>query len=223
MSGTSYHNAASEMEAEGTAAPNFPLLKENDPALGKRVKEIRDHRQISIATLAHQTRLSEETISKIESGEVSPSIYTLQNLARVLQVPLVDFFEKEDLITPAIFTPHDQRTESICCKAVIQNLSGGYRNSTIEPFCITMPPDSTSGGRNLTHHGCEFVFVLTGKIKYYVNDIEYIMQTGDSLLFSAERPHRWENNQAEPSQILLILTSDQAMAEQRKGHFIHPE
>jgi transcriptional regulator with XRE-family HTH domain len=223
MNGLAHHEVAPVLETTDKGVSDLPLVKENDPALGKRVKELRDRKQLSMAALAHQTRLSEDTLMKIESGSDSPSIYTLQNLARALQVPLVDFFEKEDLITPAIFTPHDQRNETICCKAVIQNLSGGYRNSTIEPFCITMPPDSTSGGRNLTHHGCEFVFILTGKIKYYVNDIEYIMETGDSLLFSAERPHRWENNQAEPSQILLILTSDQALAEQRKGHFIHAD
>lgn len=200
-----------------------PISGMDSSALGFRLKELRDQRQLSAETLARQCKLSEDHLHQIEAGSLSPSIYTLQQLARVLQVPLVDFFAAEDLAAPAIFTPHDQRTEAICCQAVIQNLGGGYRNSKIEPFMITMPPDATSGGRNLSHHGCEFVFVLSGSILYFVNDIEYPMSAGDSLLFSADRPHRWANNSSESSQILLVLTSDVPSAEMRKGHFVQPE
>ena len=114
----------------------------------------------------------------IETGKTSPSVYTLQQLAKALNVPLVDFFMDSVTISPVVLIHHDQRPESICSQALIQNLGGGVKKSTIEPFIVSLPPNASSGGRNLFHRGYEFVYCLSGKVSYWIQDTDYTLTAG---------------------------------------------
>lgn len=57
----------------------------------KRIREFRMERRISQAELANRAKVSNITISKIESGDNdNPTITTLRNIALVLKITLVD-------------------------------------------------------------------------------------------------------------------------------------
>lgn len=190
--------------------------------LGIRIKELRNNKGLTLKTLAEHSKLNINTLSMIETGKTSPSVYTLQQLAKALNVPLVDFFKDSETNSPVVLIHHDQRPESICCQALIQNLGGGLKKSTIEPFIVSLPPNASSGGRNLIHRGYEFVYCLSGKVSYWIQDTEYSLTAGDSLLFSAEKTHRWENSIDGESQFVLVLTPDFEHMEQGSSHFQHP-
>ena len=57
----------------------------------------------------------------------------------------------------------------------------------------------------IIHTGFEFVYCLEGSIQYNVDQKEFSLQEGDSLVFEAHLPHCWENKSNTQSQILLIL------------------
>lgn len=190
--------------------------------LGVRIKELRNARGWTLKTLAEHSRLNINTLSMIETGKTSPSVYTLQQLAKALNVPLVDFFKDSETNSPVVLIHHDQRPESMCCQALIQNLGGGLKKSTIEPFIVSLPRNASSGGRNIIHRGYEFVYCLSGKISYWIQDIDYTLMAGDSLLFSAEKTHRWVNSNDGESQFILILTPQLEHMEQGSSHFQHP-
>jgi transcriptional regulator with XRE-family HTH domain len=190
--------------------------------LGVKIKELRNAKGWTLKALAEHSKLNINTLSMIETGKTSPSIYTLQQLAKALNVPLVDFFKDSENTSPVVLIHHDQRPESICCQALIQNLGGGLKKSTIEPFIISLPLNSSSGGRNIIHRGYEFVYCLSGKITYWIQDIDYTLTAGDSLLFSAEKTHRWANSNDGESQFILILTPQLEHMEQGSSHFQHP-
>lgn len=189
--------------------------------LGIRIKELRTDKGWTLKTLAEHSKLNINTLSMIETGKSSPSFYTLQQLAKALNVPMVEFFKVSENPSPVVFIHRNQRSESICCDAVIQNLGGSLRKSTIEPFVVSLPPNATSGGRNLIHRGYEFVYCLSGKVSYWIQEDEYTLEAGDSLLFSAEKTHRWGNSIDGESQFLLVLTPDLDHLEQASSHFQH--
>jgi len=60
--------------------------------LGKRIREIRKARNLTIAQLAEATNLSTNFIGSIERGIRSPAIDTLERIARVLRVKVEDLF-----------------------------------------------------------------------------------------------------------------------------------
>ena len=194
-----------------------------DESLGKKIREIRGVRGWTLKQMAMMSGLNINTLSLIEKGKTSPSIYTLQRLAAAMEVPIKEFFEPIEPSIPVIFTSHDQRPQASTEKALIHNLGKGLPSSTLEPFVVKMEKFSTSGGRTLLHSGYEFVYCLTGKIMYYVQEVEYILHPGDSLLFSAQLGHHWENINDGESELLLVMTPACGFIEQQKKHFYNFE
>jgi len=191
-----------------------------DKILGNKIREMRNLKGWTLKQMSEISDLNINTLSLVEKGKTSPSIYTLQRLATALDVSLKDFFEPAQPINPVIFTACDKRPQASSEKALINNLGKGLTSSTLEPFILTMEKYATSGGRTLIHSGFEFVYCLSGKVLYYVQEVEYTLNPGDSLLFSAQLGHRWENiNEDGESQILLVLTPACGHVEQSKKHF----
>jgi transcriptional regulator with XRE-family HTH domain len=190
-----------------------------DEVLGVKIREIRNKREWTLKTLEEKSKVNINTLCMIENGKTSPSVYTLQRLARAFDVSIVDFFETVEISKPIIFTAHDHRPQADCCQALIHNLGKGLNNCPLEPFIVTMEKNANSGGRTLIHSGFEFVYCLSGKIIYFIQDIDYPMTAGDSILFSAFLGHRWENNNDGESQLLLVLTPTGHHQEQAPSHF----
>lgn len=197
-------------------------INENgDEDLGKKIREIRGLKGWTLKQLSEMSSLNINTLSLIENGKNSPSISTLQRLATSMDVPNKEFFEPADPITPVIFTKLQERPQAISEKSIINNLGKGLSSSTLEPFVLTMQKHATSGGRALLHSGYEFVYCLSGKILYYIREEEYELTPGDSVLFSAQLSHHWENIYDGESQLLLVMTPACGFIEQSKKHFFN--
>lgn len=62
---------------------------------GKKIKELRIKKGMTQEELADMTELSARTIQRIEKGEVDPRSYTLQMIAKALEVDYSLFLENE--------------------------------------------------------------------------------------------------------------------------------
>jgi len=68
-------------------------MKTTRTLLGSRIKELRRLRGITQEQLAEKVDLATRYISLIEVGRSSPSLETIENIARALQVEIRDLFE----------------------------------------------------------------------------------------------------------------------------------
>jgi len=195
------------------------LSNAEEEQLGERIRAIRTRKGFTQKQMADKSKLNINTLSMVEKGKTSPSIGTLQRLARALDVSIAEFFDSSESSTKIVFTPQHSRPESTCCHALIQNLAKGINNSTIEPFVISMEKDAGSGGRSLVHSGFEFAYCLSGEILYLIEEMEYPMSAGDSIVFPAQLPHRWENTYNGESQMIIVFTPVSQNPEQSKTHF----
>ena len=64
---------------------------------GKKIKELRIKKGMTQEELAEMTELSARTIQRIENGEVDPRSYTLQMIAKALEVDYSLFVEVESI------------------------------------------------------------------------------------------------------------------------------
>jgi transcriptional regulator with XRE-family HTH domain len=62
---------------------------------GKLIKELRIKKGLTQEELADKTEVSARTIQRIENGEVDPRVYTLQMIARALEVDYNLFVENQ--------------------------------------------------------------------------------------------------------------------------------
>ncbi|MEP4803064.1 MAG: helix-turn-helix transcriptional regulator, partial [Hyphomicrobiales bacterium] len=80
-------------------------------AIGREVRAFRKQQEITVAELAQLTGLSIGMLSKIENGNTSPSLTTLQSLADALSVPLTSFFRQFEERREAVHTKAGEGVE----------------------------------------------------------------------------------------------------------------
>ena len=172
--------------------------------VGRCIRELRTQKGLSLRALAELSGLSTNAISLIERGDNSPTVSSLHNLATALAVPITAFF-KQQLDGQVIHLKKNRRPTSETAGVRMENLGSGLPNQQIEPFLMTIEPGGSSTSGQITHSGEEMVYVLIGALICRINEDEYHLEEGDSLLFLATQPHVYRNQTGKPAEVLIIF------------------
>ena len=172
--------------------------------VGKRIREIRTGQGLSLRALAELSGLSTNAISLIERGDNSPTVSSLHNLATALNVPITAFFEQQP-DGHVIHLKSNRRPASETSGVRMENLGSGLPNQQIEPFLLSIGPGSSSTRNQITHSGEEFIYMMRGSLTCRINEQDYPLEEGDSLLFLASQPHVYRNHTTRMAQMLIIF------------------
>ena len=182
--------------------------------VGQRIRELRTGQGLSLRALAALSNLSTNAISLIERGDNSPTVSSLHSLATALAVPITAFFEQQ-VDGLVIHLKNNSRPASETAGVRMESLGNGLPNQQLEPFLMTIEPGGSSTSSQITHSGEELVYVLGGSLICRINEEEYRLEKGDSLLFLASQPHIYRNQTKKPAQIVIIF---QPMVGQLMAH-----
>ncbi len=191
--------------------------------VGQRLRELRNERKLSIRALAERSGLNVNTFSLIENNKTSPSVSTLQQIAAALEVPITAFFETEAPKNSIAHIMARNRPRMAFAHGTLEDLGAGLTSRAVEPFVVTLEPHASSGDNPIVHTGFEFVFCLQGRMTYRVEDQYYVLEPGDSLLFESYLPHRWQNDEAQPAQAILVLYPTDSRDHPTERHFTAKE
>ena len=180
-------------------------LPEEDINVGQRLQELRIMQGLSQRALADLSGLNFNTLSLIENQKTSPNVSTLQQLAKALDVPITAFFESISEYRPIVFQKSGERHLTPFPQGHIEDLGGGLALGEATPLLMTLNPDEDSDPQPITHSGQEFVYCLEGSLVYWVEDQEFLLEPGDSLMFESHLPHRWENPTDVPAQAIIVI------------------
>jgi transcriptional regulator with XRE-family HTH domain len=202
---------------------NDPMM-EKGFTLGKRVRYLRKKRGYSLRALAELSGLAINTLSMIENEKSSPSVSTLQQLARQLEVPITAFFETDIQEKEVVYVNHTHRPSLQVQANFLEYLGKELVGNVIQPFVVTLEAGAASGPSRIVHTGYEFVYCLSGKVLYTIDEQIYLLESGDSLTFASHLPHHWENLAIAASQIILVMVPfDQREKPAEKHFFTKPK
>jgi transcriptional regulator with XRE-family HTH domain len=187
--------------------------------VGGRLRALREARHWSLRELAEKSRLALNTISLIENAKTSPSVGTLQQLALALQVPITAFFETDTPKKSIVHMTAAHRPRVAFAHGMLEDLGAGLAHRAVEPFVVTLEPNMGSGPHAIVHTGYEFVYCLSGRVTYTIEEATYALEPGDSLLFESRLPHCWRNEGAEPAQAVLVLYPSDVHDHPTEQHF----
>jgi transcriptional regulator with XRE-family HTH domain len=188
--------------------------------VGRALRALCVKRGLSIRALAEKSGLAVNTLSLIQNDKSSPSVSTLQQLASALEVPITAFFENGSPKSRVAYIKASQRLGAAFAHGTLEDLGGGLPDRTVEPFVVTMKPNANSGVHPIVHTGHEFVFCLEGQIVYTIEDCDYLLEPGDSLLFESHLPHRWQNVEVVPARAILVLCPLDSRDNPTQRHFL---
>lgn len=193
----------------GSNAPSSSGRRTVEEAVGTRVRALRKRLDMTVAELAGQAGLSAGMLSKIENGTISPSLSTLGALAKALNVSIASLFAESDERRDCSFVKAGQglRIERRGTKAghrydlLGHSLAGEIG---VEPFLITLKRDAQPY-TSFRHAGVEFIYMLSGTVRYRHADRTYLLEPGDALFFDAAARHGPEELIAAPMEYLSII------------------
>ncbi|AOG08780.1 helix-turn-helix domain-containing protein [Agrobacterium sp. RAC06] len=192
-----------------------PRANNLEMAIGHEVRTYRKKLGITVADLAAATGMSVGMLSKIENGNISPSLTTLQALSKALGMPITAFFRGFEEPKSASFVKAGEgvNLERRGTRAGHHySLLGHIENNTsgvvVEPYLITLNAESDVFP-TFQHEGMEFLYMLEGEVVYRHGDSLYRMQAGDSLFFDADAPHGPEELVSLPARYLSIISYPQ--------------
>ncbi len=164
-----------------------------EASIGLQLKSIRTALGMTMTDLSKAASVSVGMLSKIENGQISPSLSTLQSLAESLNIPISSFFQKFEVAREASLVKAGEglviERRGTRSGHIYQLLGAPLRNRVkMEPYLITLTKDSDTYPL-FQHPGVEFIYMLEGELVYRHADKDYSLGTGDSLFFDAQAPH----------------------------------
>jgi len=165
-----------------------------DFAIGSTLRDLRETRKLTARQLSANSNVSAAMISRIENGQVSPSISTLNALAKALEVPLVSLF-RETGSAHADLT-HVKQGEGLKSTRLIDEHSHEFinlafhsrRDIQFEARMVTLVRQDAKPPRYIGH-GVVFVHVIEGEAVYKYGQRRLNLNIGDSLSLDAELSH----------------------------------
>ncbi|MEO0679184.1 MAG: XRE family transcriptional regulator [Pseudomonadota bacterium] len=180
-------------------------------AIGRELRALRLRQDLTVADLAAKSGLSGGMLSKIENGQASPSLTTLQTLAMALSAPITAFFQGFEQTPPAM---HVRAGEGVEIErtgtraghqyALLGHVGSNRSGVIVEPYLITLTTESDTFPA-FQHDGMEFLYMLHGAVDYRHADRIYPLRPGDSLFFDADAPHGPERLVELPARFLSII------------------
>lgn len=183
------------------------LLQE---AIGRQVRKLRLAKNLTVADLSKASSISAAMISKIENGQTSPSLATLQRLADGLSTSVTSLFSQYEEHRDVSYVRAGEGVEierrGTRAGHHYRLLGHGVRAEVdVEPYLVTLN-DSSDVFPWFQHSGVEFIYVLEGEMDYRHGDRIFELRPGDSLYFDPQSPHGPDRLKSLPIRFLAIIS-----------------
>jgi len=176
--------------------------------IGGRLAALRDIDGIGREALASKCDITLEQLGEYERGERDFSFSFLYNAARALGVDVVDLMSGESpKLSGCCLTRAGEGYAIDRRKAYsYKHLAFTFKNKLAEPFMVTVEPKNDANApEQHAHTGQEFNLLIEGHLKFYMGELTYDLNMGDSVYFDASNAHAMRALDDKPARFLAVV------------------
>lgn len=173
--------------------------------LGKKIRDLRLRRGLTVQQLAGATGLSKGFISQVENHRTSPSLATLNDLARALDTSAAYLVVEEDQVPCVIRAGQRSRVPAGGNASRVEVLSAQPKRN-LELIQVDLPPGLEAGDHRHYHHGEQCLLCVEGQVRLTCGDHIIELAPGDSCHFDGRVPHAIENRGSTSARVLIAMT-----------------
>jgi transcriptional regulator with XRE-family HTH domain len=176
-----------------------------EESLGESLRALRERQGVSLRVLAEKTDFSASFLSQIENGQCSPSISSMERIAKALGVTLWQFFRVAESAKAQILRS-DQRPHLALdwSRAEIEGLGILGDGSHFQAALVLIKTGGISGKHATASIHDEFAFILEGQVILALEHTEQVLRKGDSVTIPTGAVRQWRNEAVDAAQILVI-------------------
>jgi transcriptional regulator with XRE-family HTH domain len=165
--------------------------------LGQRVAENLRHKRkargMSLDDLARASGVSRAALSQVETVKTNPTVGLLWKIAVGLGVPFADLIGEVKSGTSVLRRGDAQVLRSLDGKLESRPLTPAGASPLVELYELRLAARATHASDSHTPGTHEFVVVLSGSLRLHLEGEVHDLMAGDSVSFTADRPHSYEN------------------------------
>lgn len=179
--------------------------------LADRLKQARQSRSLSLEALANLSGVSKSMLSQIERGESSPTVASMWNLTKALDIdfsglldgspnersPIREVIRSEQ--TPIIMSQGKGCTIRILSAPTSVGESEVYDLEFVAGALLDSEPHRSGCVENLT--------VITGSLVVTSDGVAEVVNKGDTVRYIADRPHSIQAKKRKARAILIVTGS----------------
>jgi len=174
--------------------------------LGARIRAHRLARHETLRELAARAAVTESFLSQVERGVASPSIASVQRIARALDTSIADLFATDEHAGTLVRVDDRRKIVYQGLGAVDEFLTRGT-DGRLQVIYTTIQPGGGTGDEAYTHDSDEeVVVVLEGSLDLWVGAEHYRLEAGDAVTHSSRVAHRNTNPGPGVARVLFCIT-----------------
>jgi transcriptional regulator with XRE-family HTH domain len=158
--------------------------------IGRRINQRRHQLGMSLRQLGAVASLSASSLSQIERGMVSPTLSSLSDIARALEVPLFDFFVGSYENSLVLKRGQHLRLE-LPGSNVDYELISRRGSTSIAVMRARLEAGHSVYDEPQSHPQEECLFVLRGQIEVTLGDETILLDSYDAIHFDASTLHKF--------------------------------
>ncbi|MEO5835057.1 MAG: XRE family transcriptional regulator [Nakamurella sp.] len=180
------------MEDSSTAAIAATLDQ-----VGVRLNRLRKQRAMTLGDVAALTGISKSTLSRLETGLRRPTLELLLALSQTYRVPLDDLVAAPEAGDPRLhLKPGQVKGRTVI--PLTRQPGGMQAWKIIVPTNKTVPEPRA-------HDGHEWIYVLSGHLRFVLGDQDLLLGPGDVASFETSQPHWFGSTGDQPAEIISIF------------------
>ena len=180
------------------------------PAIGPRVKALREAMDLSLRDLAVRSGVSAPMLSQVERGETSPTLQVAARIASGLELRLSQLLRLDEGGSVSVVRAGEGRRGGAdghryeVLSPPLPGLRTELSRHSLKPGAVTGgpgdPPMHEPGSR-------ETAVVESGELTLIVDGQTHRLTTGDCVTFDADLPHHFENAGKEEAVLLAVVSA----------------
>jgi transcriptional regulator with XRE-family HTH domain len=173
--------------------------------LGRKIRDLRLRRGLTVQKLADATGLSKGFISQVENDRTSPSLATLRDLAAALRTSMAYLVVDDD---PTLHVARAAERTQLPADGTTSRseLLSALPKRNLEVLLLELTAGRPAGEHRHSHPGEECLLCLEGRVRLLHGEQALLLETGDSCHFDGRIPHSTENLGPATARVLSAMT-----------------
>jgi transcriptional regulator with XRE-family HTH domain len=165
--------------------------------VGPRLRAARQERRTTLAQLSAATGISVSTLSRLESGERRPTLELLLPLARAHHLPLDELVGAPSTGDPRVTARPIRRGGRTLYP--LSAHPGGLQAYKM------VGPAAERPGELRSHEGYEWMYVLSGRLRLLLGELDLVLARGEVAEFDTHVPHWFGSTGNRPVELLILF------------------
>lgn len=175
-------------------------------AIGRRIRALRQKRQLSLEALAERSGVSVSMLSTVERGQKVPSVLIMGQIATALDTSIGRLVGEESAPRVIVMRAADQRVIKDPAGIERRSLSPVLPGVEFELTRLTLAPGVNAGTFPPHRAGSrEYLAVETGMLTLILDGTEYRLHAGDSIYHDGDCEHGYRNDTDAPCTYYLAM------------------